>query len=66
MIVGIGSDLIDIRRVESTLERHGDRFRNRVFTEIEQKNRTDASSVLHLMQSVSRRRKPVRRRLEPA
>lgn len=37
MIVGIGSDLIDIRRVESALERHGDRFRNRVFTEVEQK-----------------------------
>uniref|UniRef100_UPI0020C3EBE9 holo-ACP synthase n=1 Tax=Salmonella enterica TaxID=28901 RepID=UPI0020C3EBE9 len=33
----IGSDLIDIRRVESALERHGDRFRNRVFTEVEQK-----------------------------
>ncbi|MEL4070957.1 holo-ACP synthase [Ochrobactrum sp. GPK 3] len=37
MIVGIGSDLIDIRRIEKALERHGDRFRNRVFTEIEQK-----------------------------
>ncbi len=37
MIVGIGSDLIDIRRVEETLARHGDRFRNRVFTAIEQR-----------------------------
>ncbi len=36
MIIGIGSDLIDIRRIEQTLERHGDRFRARVFTEIEQ------------------------------
>jgi holo-[acyl-carrier protein] synthase len=36
MIVGIGSDLIDIRRVEKTLERHGARFTHRVFTEIEQ------------------------------
>ncbi|WP_075216710.1 holo-ACP synthase [Mongoliimonas terrestris] len=35
MIVGIGSDLIDIRRVEKTLERFGERFTNRVFTEIE-------------------------------
>lgn len=35
MIIGIGSDLIDIRRVEKTLERHGDRFTHRVFTEIE-------------------------------
>lgn len=35
MIVGIGSDLSDIRRVAETLERFGDRFRNRIFTEIE-------------------------------
>ena len=35
MIVGIGSDLTDIRRVEKTLERFGDRFKHRVFTEIE-------------------------------
>jgi holo-[acyl-carrier protein] synthase len=36
MIVGIGSDLIDIRRVEKTLERHPERFVARVFTPIEQ------------------------------
>lgn len=35
MIIGIGSDLIDIRRVEKTLERHGERFINRVYTDIE-------------------------------
>ena len=35
MIVGIGSDLVDIRRIERALERHGDRFIRRVFTEIE-------------------------------
>ncbi|ALN73707.1 holo-ACP synthase [Aureimonas sp. AU20] len=35
MIVGIGSDLIDIRRVEGTLERHGERFVARVFTPVE-------------------------------
>ncbi len=35
MIIGIGNDLIDIRRVEKTLERHNERFTNRVFTEIE-------------------------------
>ena len=34
MIIGLGSDLIDIRRIERTLER-GERFTNRVFTEIE-------------------------------
>lgn len=35
MIIGLGNDLIDIRRVEKTLERHGARFTDRVFTEIE-------------------------------
>ena len=35
MIIGLGSDLIDIRRVEKTLQRFGDRFVERVFTEIE-------------------------------
>ena len=37
MIIGIGNDIIDIRRVEKVLERHGDRFIQRVFTEIEQR-----------------------------
>ncbi len=35
MILGIGNDIIDIRRVERTLEMFGERFTNRVFTEIE-------------------------------
>ena len=35
MIIGIGNDIIDIRRVEKTLERHGDRFVNRIFTDVE-------------------------------
>lgn len=35
MIIGMGSDLIDIRRIERTLERHGARFIDRVFTDIE-------------------------------
>ncbi|MDF1586286.1 holo-ACP synthase [Geminicoccaceae bacterium 1502E] len=35
MIIGLGSDLIDIRRVEKTLARFGDRFTHRVFTELE-------------------------------
>jgi len=37
MILGIGSDIIDIRRVERTLERYGQRFVDRIFTEAEQK-----------------------------
>lgn len=36
MIIGIGSDLIDIRRIEKTLERHGERFIARIFTAVEQ------------------------------
>ena len=35
MILGIGSDLSDIRRVQQTLDRYGDRFTHRIFTEIE-------------------------------
>lgn len=35
MIIGIGNDLIDIRRIERTLERFGDRFVERVFTDVE-------------------------------
>ncbi|MDR6104711.1 holo-[acyl-carrier protein] synthase [Agrobacterium larrymoorei] len=35
MIIGLGSDLIDIRRVESSIERFGDRFTHRCFTDIE-------------------------------
>src|SRR5690606_32878045 len=36
MIIGIGSDLIDIRRIEKAIQRHGDRFIQRIFTLIEQ------------------------------
>ena len=35
MIVGIGSDLCDIRRVDKTLERFGERFVHRIFTDVE-------------------------------
>ena len=35
MIIGIGNDLIDIRRVEKVLERHGERFIQRIFTPVE-------------------------------
>ena len=36
MILGIGNDLIDIRRIEKTLERFGDRFVQRIYTPDEQ------------------------------
>ncbi|HBH44546.1 MULTISPECIES: holo-ACP synthase [Hyphomonas] len=35
MIIGIGNDLCNIERIEKTLERYGERFENRVFTETE-------------------------------
>lgn len=35
MIIGIGSDIIDIRRIEKTLARFGDRFTHRIYTETE-------------------------------
>jgi len=35
MILGVGSDLIDIRRIERTIARFGDRFLDRIFTPIE-------------------------------
>ena len=35
MILGVGSDIIDIRRIERTLERYGERFLDRVFTRTE-------------------------------
>ncbi len=37
MILGIGSDICDIRRIETALARHGDRFLQRVFTEAERR-----------------------------
>ena len=37
MILGVGTDLANIERIAGVLERHGDRFRNRVFTETEQR-----------------------------
>ena len=36
MILGIGTDLANIERIQAVLDRFGDRFRNRVFTEMEQ------------------------------
>lgn len=37
MILGVGTDLANIERIQGVLDRHGDRFRNRVFTETEQR-----------------------------
>jgi holo-[acyl-carrier protein] synthase len=37
MILGLGSDLVDIRRIEQAIERFGDRFLDRIFTETERR-----------------------------
>lgn len=37
MILGIGTDLCNIERIQGTLDRFGDRFRNRVFSDVEQR-----------------------------
>jgi holo-[acyl-carrier protein] synthase len=37
MILGLGSDLVDIRRIEKTIERYGDKFLDRIFTEVERR-----------------------------
>ena len=47
MILGIGSDLTDIRRIQQSLERFGERFTNRLFTDIERtrsERKPDAAS----------------------
>jgi len=37
VILGVGNDLIDIRRIEKTLDRYGERFIARIFTDIERR-----------------------------
>ncbi len=37
MILGLGNDMIDIRRIEKTIEKYGDRFLDRIFTPVERK-----------------------------
>ena len=45
MILGIGTDLANIERIQGTLDRFGARFRNRVFTEVEQAKADRRSDV---------------------
>jgi len=35
MIIGLGSDMVDVRRIERAIERHGERFLGRIFTPVE-------------------------------
>jgi holo-[acyl-carrier protein] synthase len=43
MILGLGSDLVDIRRIEATIARFGDRFLDRIFTQ-EERSRSDRTA----------------------
>ncbi|QCI68100.1 holo-ACP synthase [Phreatobacter stygius] len=52
MILGIGSDLIDIRRIEKSLERHGERFTHRLFTDLE---RARAEGRMHRAATYAKR-----------
>ena len=45
MIIGIGSDLCDITRIEKTLERFGERFTHRVFTEEERRKAESRANI---------------------
>jgi len=47
MIIGLGSDLCDIRRIETVLARHGDRFLQRVFTPVERARAQRRTASLH-------------------
>lgn len=65
MIIGIGNDIIDIRRIEKTLARHGDRFVQRLFTPIEQakSDRRHLRAASYAKRFAAMRRAP--RRLGP-
>ena len=47
MIIGLGSDLIDIRRIERTIDRFGDRFLQRVFTPLERERSERRANRAH-------------------
>lgn len=46
MIIGLGNDIVDIRRIEQSLERYGDRFIERIFTPLERKKAESRSPKL--------------------
>jgi holo-[acyl-carrier protein] synthase len=52
MIIGMGSDITDIRRIEKVIGRHGDRFLDRIFTEAE---RSRAERRAHPMATYAKR-----------
>jgi holo-[acyl-carrier protein] synthase len=52
MIIGLGSDIVDVRRIASVIERHGERFLARIFTEIE---RTKAEQRANTAETYAKR-----------
>ena len=52
MILGIGNDLIDIRRIEESIARYGERFLNRIFTDVE---RQKSDKRMHRAASYAKR-----------
>src|SRR3954451_9907720 len=52
MIIGIGSDLVDVRRIDDVIARHGERFLARIFTDIE---RTKAESRANRAKTYAKR-----------
>ena len=67
VIIGLGNDLIDIRRIEKTLERFGERFLDRIFTEIERREvGPPRSAAPPPTPSASPPRRPAPRRWAPA
>ena len=49
MIIGIGSDIIDITRIEKVIGRHGDRFIDRIFTEVERAKAERRSTMVKMV-----------------
>ena len=52
MIIGLGSDIVDVRRIAKVIERHGDRFIDRIFTSAE---RTRAESRAKAVETYAKR-----------
>jgi holo-[acyl-carrier protein] synthase len=52
MIIGLGSDVVDVRRIEKVIERHGERFLDRIFTSTE---RTKADRRANAVETYAKR-----------
>src|SRR6186713_3529031 len=52
MIIGLGSDIVDVRRIAKVIERHGERFLDRIFTAVE---RTKAENRANAVETYAKR-----------